>query len=114
MLLTRGSVQSLPPRRWMIMPETPNTPPVSSAPATTMGPIVGPTGRSIFVGMGLGALVVAVVLGLILSRGGPSGNYGPAGWTVFHDPGGYFTIALPPGWTIDGGKSGTGTMGGPS
>lgn len=96
------------------MAETPNTPPVSSAPATTMGPIVGPTGRSIFVGMGLGALVVAVVLGLILSRGGPSSTYGPAGWTVFHDPGGYFTIALPPGWTIDGGKSGTGTMGGPS
>lgn len=100
------------------MAETPNTPPVSSAPARTMGPMVGPmvgpTGRSIFVGMGLGALVVAVVLGLILSQGGPSSNYGPAGWTVFHDPGGYFTIALPPGWTIDGGKSGSGTLGGTS
>jgi hypothetical protein len=97
------------------MAETPNTPPVASAPAQGMGPVAGPTGRSIFVGMALGALVVAVALGVILSHGGgTSSGYGPEGWTEFHDPGGYFTIALPPGWTIDGGQSGTGTLGGPS
>ncbi len=93
------------------MAETPNTPPAPSPAALASGVARGPSGRSVFVGLALGALIVAAALGVILSGGGKSPGYGPSGWTVFHDPAGYFTIALPPGWSIDGGKSGSGTMG---
>lgn len=33
----------------------------------------------------------------------PSSMHIPAGWHLYRDPQGYFTIALPPGWQVQGG-----------
>jgi hypothetical protein len=91
--------------------EPPETPPPASSPRPATQVALGLSGRNLFVGMAVGTLIVAVVLGLVLSHASTPPAYGPSGWTVFHDPSGYFTISLPPGWTADGGESGTGTTG---
>ena len=81
-------------------------------------PMTMVNGRRILVGIALGTIAVALVFGLMLSHAHPTGPLGvapgsslPAGWQVFHDPAGYFTIALPPGWTATGGRDGSGTLG---
>jgi hypothetical protein len=94
--------------------------PSASHPQDTPPPIpmTMVNGRRILVGIALGTIVVGLVFGLVLSHAHLSGPLGvapgsslPAGWQVFRDPAGYFTIVLPPGWTATGGQDGSGTLG---